>query len=290
MAEQTVPRCACGGGAEPEGGTKRIIFACAGASKAGQLSNEAAVQLTEEGYGNIACTASLAVGTPSIKKKVETADEVIVIDGCPVGCACQIAERAGITPDQEIVVTDLGIEKGGSLDLSEEDVEKVVSAAWEGRGREKQEQKSEVSGGCGWGCGTDCGCEGPAETLVVEWRHIGRDIENTCERCGETGRTVIDVVEQIRPILEEEGIAVRVVETALENEAIAESNSILFNGEPLEKLIEGMEVTTTPCASCACITGQDNAECRAIEYNGERYESIPPELIARAALKALGLE
>jgi len=156
MAEQTVPRCACGGGAEPEGGTKRIIFACAGASKAGQLSNEAAVQLTEEGYGNIACTASLAVGTPSIKKKVETADEVVVIDGCPVGCARQIAERAGVTPDQEIVVTDLGIEKGGGLDLSEEDVETVVSAAWEGKGRSKTENERRPSGGCGCDGGGCC--------------------------------------------------------------------------------------------------------------------------------------
>ena len=140
MTEQTVPRCTCGGGAEPEGGTKRIIFA--GASKAGQLSNEAAVWLTKEGYGNIACTASLAVSTPSIKKKVEEADEVVVIDGCPVGCARQIVERAGIAPDQEIVVTALGIEKGGSLDLSEEDVETVVSAAWEGRGRGEQRKRT----------------------------------------------------------------------------------------------------------------------------------------------------
>jgi uncharacterized metal-binding protein len=284
MTEQTVPRCTCGGDAEPEGGTKRIIFACAGASKAGQLSNEAAVWLTKEGYGNIACTASLAVGTPSIKKKVEEADEVVVIDGCPVGCARQIAERAGIAPDQEIVVTDLGIEKGGSLDLFEEDVETVVSAAWEGKGRAEEESERRPSGGCG------CGCGGSTDTLVVEWRHIGRDIENTCERCGETGKAVMDVIEEIRPILEEEGITVRFVETVLENEAIAESNSILFNGVRLEELIEGMEVTSTPCTSCACITGQDDAECRAVEYDGKRYESIPPELIARAALRALGLE
>ena len=288
MTEQNLPRCACESGIETEGGTKRIIFACAGASKAGQLSNEAAVQLTKEGYGNIACTASLAVSTPSIKKKVEAADEVVVIDGCPVGCARQIVERAGVAPDQEIVVTALGIEKGGGLDLSEEDVETVVSAAWEGKGRSKTENERRPSGGCG--CGTDCGCGGSTDTLVVEWRHIGRDIENTCERCGETGKAVMDVIEQIRPILEEEGITVRVVETVLENEAIAESNSILFNGVRLENLIEGMEITSTPCTSCACITGQDNAECRAIEYDGKRYESIPPELIARAALKALGLE
>ncbi len=286
MAEQNIPRCACESGIEPEGGTKRIIFACAGASKAGQLTNEAAVQLTKEGYGNIACTASLAVGTPSIKKKVEVADEVIVIDGCPVGCARQIAERAGITPDQEIVVTDLGIEKGGGLDLPEEDVERVVSAAWEGKGRTEEERERRPSGGCGCGCG----CEGSTDTLVIEWRHIGRDLENTCERCSETGKAVRETVDRIRAALEDAGITVKFVENVLPHDAIADSNTILFNGVPLEDLIEGMEVTSTPCASCACITGQDDVECRAIEYNGERYESIPPELIARAALKALGLE
>jgi len=128
------------------------------------------------------------------------------------------------------------------------------------------------------------------QELVVEWRHIGKDVEHTCERCGETGHAVMSVIEEIRPLLEEEGITVRMIETVLPDEAIAESNSILFNGVPLEDLIEGMEVTSTPCCSCACMTGQENAECRAVEYNGERYESIPPELIARATLKALGLE
>ncbi len=156
MAEQTVPQCTCGDGAEPAGGTKRIIFACAGASKAGQISNEAAVQLTKEGYGNIACTASLAIETPSITRKVEEADEVVVIDGCPVGCARQIAERAGVAPDQELVVMDLGIEKGGSLDLSEEDIETVVSAAWEGKGRAEEEKELRPSGGCGCGGGGCC--------------------------------------------------------------------------------------------------------------------------------------
>ncbi|WP_292409248.1 MULTISPECIES: DUF2703 domain-containing protein [unclassified Methanoculleus] len=100
----------------------------------------------------------------------------------------------------------------------------------------------------------------------------------------------MDIVERIRPVIEEEGIMVQVVETVLEDDAIADSNSILFNGRPFEDLIEGMKVTSTPCASCACITGQDDVECRAVEYGGERYESIPPELIARAVLKALGLE
>jgi hypothetical protein len=132
--------------------------------------------------------------------------------------------------------------------------------------------------------------DGLHREIVVEWKHIGKDVENTCERCGETGRAVLDVIERIRPILEEEGITVRLIETVLDNEAIRESNSILFNGVLLEDLIEGLAVISTPCCSCACITGQDDVECRAVEYGGERYESIPPDLIARAVLKALGIE
>jgi len=91
--------------------------------------------------------------------------------------------------------------------------------------------------------------------IVIEWKHIGKDVTNTCERCGETGFAVIQAVEEIRPFLETVGIEVRILETVLPDEGIEESNIILFNGTPLEDLIEGMTVTATPCASCACITG-----------------------------------
>jgi hypothetical protein len=122
-------------------------------------------------------------------------------------------------------------------------------------------------------------------TITIEWKHIGEDVGSTCERCGETGLAVVRAVEEIRPALEKEGIAVRIVETVLPDEAIAESNSILVNGTPLEELIEGMTVTATPCASCACITGGDDVECRAVEYEGELYEAIPPELILQVIRK-----
>lgn len=120
--------------------------------------------------------------------------------------------------------------------------------------------------------------------IVIEWKHIGTDIGNTCERCGETGLAVIRVVEEIRPALEQEGIAVRIIETVLPDEAIAESNSILVNGIPIDELIAGMTVTATPCTSCACITGQDDVECRAVAYEGALYEAIPEGVIRRVIL------
>jgi hypothetical protein len=127
--------------------------------------------------------------------------------------------------------------------------------------------------------------------LVIEWRHIASDTGTTCERCGETGIALAAVIKEISMLLEMEGVAVTLHETIIPREEIAESNSILFNGVPLEDLVEGMEVTTTPCTSCAaCMECQEDVECRAVEYHGERYEAIPPELIGRAALKALEME
>ncbi|MBN1194184.1 MAG: putative zinc-binding protein [Methanomicrobiaceae archaeon] len=132
MAEQ--PSCSCGD-TSAQTGTKRIIFPCAGQANTGQLSNLAAIRLTEEGYGSIACMALLATGAEGLKEKIREADEVIIIDGCPVACGQTIAAAQGVIHHQHIVVTALGIAKAGSLEFSDDDLETVVSAAWEGTGR-----------------------------------------------------------------------------------------------------------------------------------------------------------
>jgi uncharacterized metal-binding protein len=142
--------CDCGGG---EGdGKKRIIFACAGASNGGQITNIAAIQLSVEGFGSPACTAQLATGAAAVKRACAEADEVVVLDGCPVACASKIAAAQGITPDQAIVVTEVGIAKSHDLEISEEEIEKVVCAAWEGKGKGKR-CRDLPDGGCGCGCG-----------------------------------------------------------------------------------------------------------------------------------------
>ncbi len=86
------------------------------------------------------------------------ADEVIILDGCPMLCAKKIAAVQGIIPGQHIVVTELGIVKAGSRDYTDADIETVVSAAWEGSGRTEQPERNDKKpgqGGCG--CGDCCG-------------------------------------------------------------------------------------------------------------------------------------
>jgi uncharacterized metal-binding protein len=152
MAE--TPPCTCGQN-EPT----RIIFPCAGQANVGQLTNLAAVQLTEEGYGSIACVALLATGAESLLANAMNADEVVILDGCPMLCAKKIAGGQGVAAGQHLVITELGITKGPSKSYTEDDIEKVVAACWKGEGRKKDAAKpGKKAGGKDSGCG--CGCGG----------------------------------------------------------------------------------------------------------------------------------
>ncbi len=145
--------CSCGVN-EP----KRIIFPCAGQANVGQLTNLAALQLTEEGYGNIACTALLGIGAENTIANALNADEVVILDGCPVQCAKKIAGAQGVAAGQHLVLTEIGITKGPSKNYTDEDIEKVVSACWKGEGRTKKPAPQKKAGGKDSGCG--CGCGG----------------------------------------------------------------------------------------------------------------------------------
>lgn len=117
--------------------------------------------------------------------------------------------------------------------------------------------------------------------LLIEWKHIGDDVTGTCERCSLTGGAIQDVLEELQPYFRQKNVTARFRETVLPNSQIDESNQIVINGVPLEKYMDGSRVVQTPCCSCACITGQDEAECRAIEVGDNCYEAIPIELLKR---------
>jgi len=127
-----------------------------------------------------------------------------------------------------------------------------------------------------------------AGVLDSEWRHIGESVDATCERCAATGRTLAEVLDEIRPMLSARRILLRVHATVLPHDRIEESNILLFNGVPLEDLIDDVRIEKTSCPSCACMTGTD-AACRALVCGDQTFEGVPADLIRRAALKAVGL-
>ncbi|MFA6362675.1 putative zinc-binding protein [Methanoregula sp.] len=148
------PKCSCGAN-EP----KRIIIPCAGQANVGQLTNLAALQLTEEGYGSIACASLLAIGAEGLVKSAKNVDEVLILDGCPMQCGKKIAEAQGVPAGQYLVMTELGITKGPSKSYTNDDIEKIVAACWKGEGRMTDAATpGKKTGGknSGCGCGGTC--------------------------------------------------------------------------------------------------------------------------------------
>ena len=88
-----------------------IVIPCGGGSNCGQATSEAAVQLTDEGVGEVFCLAGLAAHLPEMLEVARQATRICVIDGCGLQCARRTVEHAGLA------VTD-------HLDLSAENLAK----------------------------------------------------------------------------------------------------------------------------------------------------------------------
>jgi uncharacterized metal-binding protein len=109
-----------------------MLLACSGGSNVGQLSNRAAVELTQEGFGKMYCLAGIGGQLKGFVQSAKDVPVIAAIDGCAVGCAKAILKNAGIQNYNYIVLTDLGIEKNKNFNLSDEDilrVKKAVAAA-----------------------------------------------------------------------------------------------------------------------------------------------------------------
>jgi uncharacterized metal-binding protein len=106
-----------------------MILACSGGSNVGQLSNQAAAELTQEGFGKMFCLAGIGAHLSGFVQSAKDVPHMVVLDGCSVGCAKGILEQADIPPKNYLVLTDLGIEKNKDFTLSREAVDRVKQAA-----------------------------------------------------------------------------------------------------------------------------------------------------------------
>jgi uncharacterized metal-binding protein len=130
-----------------------MILACSGGSNVGQLSNQAAVELTKEGFGSMYCLAGIGAAMSGFVQSAMDVDEMVVIDGCPIACAKGVLELQGVPVKNYLLVTELGIEKAKRFDLDPVDVDRVKDAVRRMLG-ETSPRPSD--GGCCNGGGGDC--------------------------------------------------------------------------------------------------------------------------------------
>jgi uncharacterized metal-binding protein len=94
---------------------KTLFVACSGSSNVGQISNNVMIELHAKGYGNAFCLAAIGAGHSGFVETAKAA-RMVVIDGCPTGCAKKIFANHGIEPSRHIVVTELGVIKTHNFD------------------------------------------------------------------------------------------------------------------------------------------------------------------------------
>ncbi len=105
-----------------------MILACAGGSNVGQLSNQAAVELTQEGFGKIFCLAGVGAHLSGFVQSARDIEKLVVIDGCEIGCAKAIMEHAEIPIKKYLLITELGIEKNKNMKLDSTEIARVKQA------------------------------------------------------------------------------------------------------------------------------------------------------------------
>jgi len=103
-----------------------LVFCCAGSSNVGQIANQAAIRLAQEGVGRYFCLAGIGGHVSGMIESTKAGKMLIAIDGCPVGCAKKTLEHAGFKIHEYVQVTDLGFEKNHDLNILAPDIGKVT--------------------------------------------------------------------------------------------------------------------------------------------------------------------
>jgi uncharacterized metal-binding protein len=104
-----------------------VIFSCAGSSNVGQIANQAAIRLAQNGLGKYFCLAGIGGHVSGMIESTKAGKMLIAIDGCSVACGKKTLEHAGFKADEYVQVTDLGIEKNHDLSLGFSGFEKVTA-------------------------------------------------------------------------------------------------------------------------------------------------------------------
>jgi len=112
-----------------------LIFPCSGGSNCGQIANQAAVQLTDEGMGTIYCLAGIGAHDNVMIETAKAAKRVVAIDGCPTSCAKRTLEHAGLMVTDHLDVTDEGIEKSHDFKLNPQDISSITAKVKERLGQ-----------------------------------------------------------------------------------------------------------------------------------------------------------
>jgi hypothetical protein len=129
---------------------------------------------------------------------------------------------------------------------------------------------------------TGCGSEA-LKKLVIRWQRLVGTKGETCNRCGDTERSLDEARRLLARSLKPLDIRVELVKTQFTldqfKRAPSESNRIWIGDAALDEILGA----TAGESACCGVCGDSN--CRTLTVDGRTYETIPTQLIVRAGLR-----
>jgi uncharacterized metal-binding protein len=106
-----------------------LVFCCSGAADVGEIGHWAARQLDDRGLASRFCLAGIGGRVEAHLRKTREAKQILVIDGCKVGCAGRAMRQAGFSEFIHLSINDVGYRKGESPPTDERIARVVQEAA-----------------------------------------------------------------------------------------------------------------------------------------------------------------
>jgi hypothetical protein len=123
------------------------------------------------------------------------------------------------------------------------------------------------------------------KTIKITWQRLVDEQGQTCDRCGGTEQELHKALRFLAKALAPAGIAFALETRAMDDKEFArdpsQSNRLWIDGKPLEKWVQGEAGSSSCCGPCG------DSQCRTVTVAGATHETIPAELIIKAALLAV---
>ena len=122
------------------------------------------------------------------------------------------------------------------------------------------------------------------KSLLIVWQRLVDSSGQTCVRCEATFESIRRAVEKLEESLRPLDIepVVEIIEIDIDSFKTdpIQSNRIWIAGKPIEEWLSA-NVSSSPCCTVC-----GDSECRTIELGGDVFETVPSDLILKAALIA----
>lgn len=122
------------------------------------------------------------------------------------------------------------------------------------------------------------------EKVIVEFLRFEKGGQS-CSRCQDSTEVVRRVVKKMGPPLKNVKVDLELKETALKEDQMALSNSVLINGMDIMELLGEGDPATTLCPSCSELCGKDT-NCRTFRFQGKESDCVTEEMLEAAIVNA----